>query len=166
MMTHNETNLRASDIVFLAVADLQRSGFESVTIAQALEHIEKMNFGDSKDIGTLRTHLSSHSLANKPARPNKTCMLFALGGGRVRLLNPNDAIDPSKNPREKFPQLDRIPPEFRELVNWAIERFEAAGGQTKKVGLEALLNLEGKFRYTSEGQSVADYVRELRSDWE
>lgn len=90
-------------------------------------------------------------------------MLFSPRKARVRLLRAGDTVNPNRTGK-KFPDLLDLPEQYHELVEWAKKQFQ----QSAKIesGYDILRRIRGTYRYTAEGQSVEDYVRELRKGWD
>ncbi|HWD39862.1 MAG TPA: hypothetical protein VG944_13525, partial [Fimbriimonas sp.] len=107
-------------------------------------------------------HVRQHCVANLPPNPGRYRMLFATGKARRRLLLPGDPVD-SRRDGKILPDPNEVPPQYRELIDWAKQRYESAR-ETKSV-YEKLIELRG----TGKGlwpEGADQFIRELRKDWE
>jgi hypothetical protein len=170
---HPRYRLRIADEVFLATARLhreypKRTDFRNAEIQKEVENL----FQDSRSGVT--THITSHCVANKSNHSAAAFrMLYETSYGNKRLLLSGDRIDPSRT-GDIFPDAERIPSHFRELVTWARKRFEngleaetpGTGSQAPKGRFSSVLGMRGLGKELWRDETADEYVRRLREGWE
>jgi hypothetical protein len=156
------SHLKIADEVFIATAVLHkenpdRDGFK---IGEIVDRVANL-FGDSRP--GVRVHASVHCVANRPPDPAPHRMLFELENHRRRLLKSGDAVHPQRKGKI-WPDAESVPPEYRDLIEWAKQRFEE-GEPPRARWLDGLFQMRGMGRELWKGQDPDEYVRELRENW-
>lgn len=159
-----EPVVKVADEVFLVVATLHRKFPDApdFSVDEIVAQAREMRIHPTLRPG-LEVHIRQHCVANKRPNPGNYRVLFATMTSRRRLLQPGDAVHPDRTGKQ-FPELSQVPAQYHELIEWAKSRTNE--GAEPISAIDALLAMRGAFRYTRPGQSVDDYVRELREGWE
>jgi hypothetical protein len=109
--------------------------------------------------------ISFDAVANKPANPGRTRMLFETARGRRRLYRPGDAYDVSREgpPDQRglrfVPFREDIPEQYRYLLDWYRDEY------ARPVDEDPILAMVGIGRGLWSDEHPDDYVRRLREDW-
>ena len=156
--------IKVGDEVFVAAALLHREHpeREDFTIGEIVDRVERENLYGELRPG-VRVHVSSHCVANRPPNPARLAMLYATPGNRRRLVREGDHVHPERNGKI-FPDPDDLPPRYRELIQWARERYGKGGGQPVR-WLEGIFQMAGTGRDIWKGEDPDEYVRKLREGW-
>jgi hypothetical protein len=157
--------ISAADLVWIAAAALskqhpERHGFSHDEIRRKVNALEPNHgFPDA----TIRTHITTHCVANKKPDPGKHRKLFANSDGSYRLYRFLDSCDPGRKLGKGIPDPARIPAKYRDLVAWYRKRESETGkaGETdpilalRGVGKEILQALGGGEKF----------IRDMRENW-
>jgi hypothetical protein len=164
-MTVTGVDIKVLDEVFIATALLHREhpDRQDFTISEIVDRATRENlFGKSRP--GVRAYASAHGVANRAPSPNRYGILYATGERTRRLLLAGDDVHPER--AEKiFPDLEDIPPQHHELVEWARMRYRKGTSQPVR-WLEGLLKMAGTGRDVWKGEDPDEYVRKLREGWE
>jgi len=158
-------SLSIADLVWVATASLSReqpgrSGFSSNDIRQKVYEIEPDHgFSDSG----IRTHISSHCVANKKPDPGKHRKLYLNPDETYRLYRPGDDCHSDRNNGKTLPKAEQIPPKYRDLLDWYTAAQDSAKSKPGKDPLLALRGL-GKEVWKDLGGGE-NFIRELREHW-
>lgn len=172
--------------VFIATALLHREqkGRLDFTIQEIVNRASRENITGEMRLG-VNVHASQHCVANKAPNPAKHRMLFSTGKHTRRLLLPGDEVHPDRTGKI-FPEAGEVPERYLSLLEWAKERYGAAGFSTsasrpvsagnssslrqepKSAGrwLESLFELEGLGKEHWKDVDPDEFVRQLREGWE
>jgi hypothetical protein len=110
--------------------------------------------------------ISFDSVANKPANPGQTRMLYATDRGRRRLFRWGDEYHPSREgPPARhgtrwIPRREDIPERYHHLLDWYATRYAPSATEP-----DPILGLRGLGKHLADGEHPDDYVRRLRRDW-
>jgi hypothetical protein len=158
--------ISCADLVWVATALLtrdepERTGFSHDEIRQKVYAIEPDHgFTDS----AVRTHISSHCVANKKPDPGKHCKLYLNPDGTYRLYRPRDQPHADRRNGKALPKAQNLPAKYQPLLAW----YDAAFKQQKrsKIDDDPILALEGvgKEMWASLGGGEK-FIRELRENW-
>jgi len=113
-------SIAAADLVWIATASLQRekparTGFSHDEIRQRVYALEPaQGFPDV----TIRTHITTHCVANKKPDPGKHRKLYLNADGTYRLYRPGDPTDPGRKDGKTLPDPNRIPAKYHDLLEW------------------------------------------------
>jgi hypothetical protein len=95
-------------------------------------------------------------------------MLYATGKRTRRLLLSSDDVHP-KRTGKIFPDPEEVPPEYRDLIEWAKQRFIGQGPRqdpSRARWLDSVFQLFGLGKDLRNGEDPDEYVRRLREGWE
>lgn len=157
--------IKVADEVLIATALLHRENpeREDFTISEIVERAEKENLAGELRPG-VRVHADLHCVANKPPNPARYRMLYATGKRTRRLLLSKDDVHPGRTGKV-WPDPEDIPEQYRELIDWAKQRF-GTGTPRRDQWLSGVLQLRGLGRDLWRDEDADDYVRKLRENWE
>ena len=170
-MVRNSTGheLSIGDEVWVATALLHREHPDqpNFTRRQIEDRIRRENI-----VGRFRPgvtpHIYLHTVANRPPRPAKLRMLFAIAEDRRRLFRHGDPYDRDREgPTDRggtrvTPDANQLPARYRELLDWYFSSYSpgAAGPQ----GGDPILALRGLGK-TIWNEQPDEYVERLRAGW-
>jgi hypothetical protein len=157
--------IKILDEVFIAAALLHREHPEKqdFTISEIIARAEAENPA-GKLRPAFRAYVSSHAVANRPPSPNRYAILYATGERTRRLLVEGDHIYPGRTGRT-FPNRENLPPRYRELIDWARNRY-SVGGSGPVPWLDGVLQMFGTGGELWRGEDPDEYVRRIREGWE
>ena len=157
--------IKVADEVFLATALLHRENpdREDFTISEIVDRAGKENLAGELRPG-VRVHASLHCIANRPPNPARYRMLYATGEVMRRLLLSQDDVHPGRTGKI-WPDPEDIPKQYRELIDWAKQRFGTATPR-RDHWLSGILQMRGLGRELWREEDPDEYVRKLREDWE
>jgi hypothetical protein len=124
----------------------------------------------NRALKTVKEHVRWHCVANLPARPNRSCMLFAtresdeLGGTHRRIFRDCDIhrIHPDRRGAPTHPVWAKLPQQFAYLRDW----YEVNRTRGSEPGTtDPLLALAGTGRGMFGDQGADAYVNSLRDGW-
>lgn len=153
--------LTVADAVWVGTAVLQRrlgkagrdTGFSTDTIVNFVQQLH-LTKGAQKSIWQ---HVNQHCVANRPPQPNRSRMLFALGGGVRRLFRDGDRSDPGRKDAPTHPEWEKLPRQYQDLKRWYEEEWnDGVGGMN-----DPLLALAGTWK----DEPADEYVAHLRENW-
>ena len=150
---------RVADEVWIATARLHYHGpdeseFEVVEIVRSAERTVE---GEVRP-GVL-THAYIHCVANAPPSPSgRYRMLIRTPTGRRRLFRPGDPCHPGRESGETVPARERIPENYRFLLDWYRDEYVPA----KRGASKSILDLRGMGKGIWAGADPDEYVRQLR----
>jgi hypothetical protein len=157
--------ITAADLVWIATASLEREnptrkGFSHDEIRQRVYAIEpEHGFPDA----TVRTHITTHCVANKKPDPGKHRKLYMNPDGTYRLYRPGDQCDLGRKQGKMSPDPNRIPSKYHDLLEWYRTRDT---GQSPAPEADPVLALRGVgkelWRELGGGEK---FIRELRANW-
>ena len=155
------TEVKISDEVFLATALLHRENpdrpdFSSREIVQRV----RAEFGDSRQ--SVAAHVSGHCVANVEPDGGRYRILYKTADGNRRLLLAGDDVHPRRHGKI-IPEAEEVPEKYRELIDWAKQRYEE-GGKPKR-WLQELLDAPGVGGSRSQ-EEIDEHVRQLREGWD
>jgi hypothetical protein len=157
--------ISAADLVWIAVAALskqhpERHGFSHDEIRRKVNELEPHHgFPDA----TIRTHITTHCVANKKPDPGKHRKLYANSDGSYRLYSAQDSCHPGRKDGRTAPDPMRVPEKYAELLRWARDREPVIGNAAKTDPILALAGV-GKevWRRLGGGEK---FIREMRENW-
>jgi hypothetical protein len=163
--TRTGIEVKVADEAFLATALLHREHPErpDFTIIEIVERARKENLYGELRPG-VRVHATLHCVANRAPNPGRYRMLYATGDHTRRLLHSSDEVHPQRIGKT-FPDPEDVPPEYRELIDWAKRRFGKEGPGRER-WLDGVFQLIGLGKELWAGENPDDYVRKLREGWE
>ncbi|MCZ6647651.1 MAG: hypothetical protein O7B30_00170 [Thaumarchaeota archaeon] len=88
--------------------------FRQSQIFRKVKELQLMKVSDS----TIRTHISSHCVANRKAQPDTHRKLFAVRNGWFRLYRPGDPYDMTRGRGRIAPLPRETPEKHRWFLNW------------------------------------------------
>jgi hypothetical protein len=157
--------ITAADLVWIATASLEREnparkGFSHDEIRQRVYAIEpEHGFPDA----TVRTHITTHCVANKKPDPGKHRKLYMNPDGTYRLYRLGDSYDSGRKEGKTSPDPNRIPSKYHALLEWYRTRDI---GQSLAPEVDPILALQGVgkelWRELGGGEK---FIRELRANW-
>ena len=159
-------HLSAADLVWLATAILtrmhpDRSGFSHEEILGKVEEIEPDH---GFKAATIPTHITSHCVANKKPDPGKHRKLFMNADGTYRLYRPRDPYHPGRKDGKLLPDANRIPPKYREFLDWYQVKYAHSRPAIDEDPILALRGLGKEYlRQLGRGEK---FLRDLREGWE
>jgi hypothetical protein len=161
-MNSISAEIKIADEVFLATALLHRENPKK-TDFWAKEIIQRVRteFGDSRQ--SVAAHVSGHCVANLEPNGGRYRILYKTSNGNRRLLMPADDVHPSRRGKI-FPEPEDVPDKYRELIDWAKQRYERGAAQDESP-LLTLVRAQGMGGRRSQGE-IDDFVRQLREGWD
>ena len=120
---------------------------------------------------SIRQHVTQHSVANRKAQPNRSCMLYATrevgdqGDTHRRIFRDCDInrIHPDRRGAPTHPVWERLPKQYAYLRDWyEVERKRGS----EQVTTDPLLALAGTGRGMFGDQGADAYVNSLRNGWD
>jgi hypothetical protein len=162
-LTRNE--IKVADEVFIATALLHREHpeREDFTVNEIVDRAERENlFGELRP--GVKVHAYLHCVANRRPNSVRHGMLYATANNRRRLVREGDDVHPERTGKT-FSDPDDLPPQYRELIKWAKERYRRGGG-TPVRWLEGVFQMAGTGVDIWNGEDPDEYVRKLREGWE
>jgi hypothetical protein len=159
------SDIKVADEVFVATALLHREhpDREGFTVREIVDRAERENLYGKLRPG-VQVHASLHCVANKPPNQGRHRMLYETANHRRRLVREGDDVHPGRTGKT-FPDPDDLPPQYRELINWAKERYSKGGSKPVR-WLEGVFQMFGTGKDVWEGEDPDEYVRKLREGWE
>lgn len=162
--------LSVADAIWVGVALLHRK-FDQRSQFSVDEIVESVvtNHLTDRALKSVRTHAQWHCVANLPARPNRSCMLFAtreadeLGGSHRRIFRDCDVtrIHPDRRGAPTHPLWEKLPKQFADLRDW----YETERKKGSEQIADPLLALIGTGRGMFGDQGADAYVNSLRDGW-
>ena len=158
-------DVKVADEVFIATALLHRENPErqDFTMSEIVERAARENLHGELRPG-VRVHASLHCVANRAPNPGRYRMLYATGDRTRRLLQSSDEVHPQRTGKI-WPELEDVPAQYRELIEWAKQRYGKASLRQGR-WLDGILQLRGMGRELWQGEDPDEYVRKLRESWE
>ena len=182
MNTSAESEVLLADGVWIATALLHREHPERLDFSE--EEIKNRFLAEGLPRGlhpnSLPAHISSHCVANKP-RSRKLDNPSKLQGGAYRLLYETrpgfrrlyrpgddvhlDRIQPRK-PSKELPQWEKLPPKYRQLLDWYEEWKQKSGKDPGSPRWEddPLIRLVGSGSHVWADEHADEYVNRLRQE--
>jgi len=153
--------LTVADAVWVGTAILQRKvgkadrdkGFSTETIVDFVQQLH-LTKGAQKSVWQ---HVNQHCVANRPPQPNRSRMLFALGGGVRRLFRDGDRSDPGRKDAPTHPDWEKLPQQYQDLRRWYEEEWNRSVDGLN----DPLLALAGTWK----DEPADEYVAHLRENW-
>lgn len=160
-----EIDLKVADEVFIATALLHRENpdREDFTVSEIADRAAMENIFGKQRPG-VRIHASLHCVANKPPNPANYRMLYAVGQRR-RLIKAGDPVHPGRIGKI-WPTPDDIPEKYRELIDWAKQRYGKEEIDTASPWLGSILAMRGMGAALWAGENPDEYVSRLREGWD
>ena len=149
---------------FIVLAKMHRDNPEANDFgyAELLDTAEVLDLGPTRE--TIYQHLSQHNVANTKASPDRYRMFYRPSRGRVRLLEPGDPIDATRD-GAKFPDESAVDPRYVELVKWAKQRYSESERKPSTI-YESLLSLYGSGKELWAVVHADAYIERIREGWE
>ncbi len=156
---------KVADEVWIAAALLQREHprREDFSIEEVMERAAKEAGKEPLRPGVY-VHVVQHCVANRPPNPGRYRMLFETSSGRRRLFRSGDNYDPAREGAKTVPDVDDIPTEYRNLLDWY--RDWNRDTLEDKIKNDPLLALRGSGKELWADEHADEYVRRLREGWE
>jgi hypothetical protein len=108
-------------------------------------------------------HIRQHCVANKEPNPNRSCVLFATEGGRLRLYRDSDPRHPGREGAPSHPKWENLPENFHALREW----YETVwNSPSALIANDPLLNAIGTGKGMFGDQGADAYVNSLRDAWD
>lgn len=162
--------LTVADAVWVGVAILHRK-FEKRSQFSIDEIVESVvtNHLTSGTRTSVRQHVVQHSVANRKAQPNRSCMLYATrevgdpGDTHRRIFRDCDVnrIHPARRGAPTHPVWGNLPKQFADLRDW----YETDRKKGSEQVTDPLLALAGTGRGMFGDQGADAYVNSLRDGW-
>lgn len=161
--TSAAADITITDEVFIATALLHREHPQQdyFSVLEIVERVAQENIYGALRPG-VRTHVTQHCVANKPPNPGNHRILYAIGPTR-RLLKAGDDVHPGRTGKI-WPSPEDLPEKYRELVDWAKQRY-GADTNTGSAWLGSVLAMRGMGRDLWAGENPDEYVNRLREGW-
>jgi hypothetical protein len=164
MIPSVDVDIKVADEVFIATALLHREHphQETFSVLDIVERCAQENIYGSQRPG-VRTYATQHCVANKLPNPGNYRILYAIGNKR-RLLKAGDDVHPGRIGKI-WPNPDEIPERYRELIDWAKQRYgEHADAAPEWLG--SILAMRGMGADLWAGENPDEYVNRLREGWD
>ena len=158
------TNLRVADEVWLAAATLHRRHPDRTdfSIEEIMGQAEAADLTGQPLRPGVKVHVYQHCVANKPPNPGRYRMLYETASGRRRLFRAGDPCHPRRSTGKHVPVREAIPAERRDLLDWYVEEYCEADGQTD----DPVLALRGLGKEIWADEDADAYVLRQRADWQ
>jgi len=157
--------LKIADEVWLATAQLH---FERPEAADFSIDEIVWRAGRFENPASIRpgvyVHVIQHCVANRPANPGKSRILFETSEGRRRLYRKSDPFHPSRSGSKVTPAPEDIPVEYHELLIWYAKWSERTA--TSRSSADPLLQLAGSGKNLWVDETPDEYVERLREGWQ
>jgi hypothetical protein len=158
--------MSAADLVWVATATLarespERGGFSHDEIRRKVYELEP---GHGFEDSTIRTHITTHCVADKKPDPGKHRKLHLNPDSSYRLYRPGDPYHPGRKDGKLLPDPNRIPVKYHDLLAW----YRTCNTPAKRTSAQtdpilALLGV-GKEMWRELGGGDK-FIRELRENW-
>lgn len=157
--------IKVADEVFIATALLHREhpDREDFSVTEIVERAIQENLVGEIRPG-VKVHAYLHCVANRAPNPARLRMLYASTDRTRRLLRSGDDVHPERNGKI-FPDPDDVPEQYRELIEWAKQRYGKEQPPRTR-WLDGILQMRGMGRELWKDEDPDVYVRRLREDWE
>jgi hypothetical protein len=183
MRTITDEETRIADGVWIAAALLHKENPDSPDFPEA--EIQSRFLAEGLPRGqhsnTLKTHISSHCVANRP-RSRKSEDPSKLQGGAYRILYetrpgfrrlflPSDDVHPDRlqvrRQSKYLPVREQIPKKYWPLLDWYEEWSKRSPLPIPEddIDNDPLLRLRGSGRHIWAGEHADEYVERLRREW-
>jgi hypothetical protein len=158
--------ITVADLIWVSTAMLTRETPERKDFAP--EEIRRRAYELHPDHGftdsTIRTHITSHCVANKKADPGKHRKLFMTPSGRYRLYLPGDNYHPDRKTGKELPKAADLPEQHRGLLDWYHSEYDRSEPTTFEN--DPILGLQGLGQEVWESLGGGEkFIRELRANW-
>lgn len=163
-------DLTVADAVWVGVALLHRR-FDKRSQFSVDEIVESVvsNHLTDRALKTIKEHVRWHCVANRPARPNRSCMLYATrdpgdpGDTHRRIVLDCDVprIHPDRRGAPTHPAWEKLPKQYADLRDW----YEIERKKGSEQRIDPLLALAGTGRGMFGDQGADAYVHSLRDGW-
>jgi len=157
--------LKIADEVWLATAQLHRDNpnADDFSIEEIVWKAGKFEAPAAIRPG-IYVHVIQHCVANRPANPGKSRMLFETSEGRRRLYRKSDPFHSSRRGSKIAPAPEDIPVEYQKLLLWYADWSE----RTSRTQAESdpLLRLKGSGKQIWADETPDKYVKRLREGWQ
>ena len=160
-----KSQLKVADEVWIAAVLLHREHPEAVDFAieEIVERARKEGLHEPLRPGVY-VHIVQHCVANRPPNPARYRMLFETSEGRRRLYRLGDTYNPEREGGKITPEVEDIPQEYAELLNWY--RDWTAANARNATENDPLLKAQGSGKHLWADEPADEYVRRLREGWE
>jgi hypothetical protein len=158
--------IACADLVWVATALLsreqpQRAGFTHEEIHRKVHEIEPQHgFTDS----AVRSHISSHCVANRNPDPGKHRKLYRNEDGTYRLFRPGDKYNSERRDGKLLPKGEKLPAKYRDLIDWYESSIRATEHTSPENDPILALRGLGKDVWKSLGGGE-EFIRKLRENW-
>jgi hypothetical protein len=157
-----DPDLTVADAVWVGTAIMheqypQAAGFTIEDIVNRVVSL-RLTKGGQKSVWQ---HVNQHCVANRKPQPNRSRMLFALGGGNRRLFRDGDRSDPGREGAPTHPQWNRLPEAYRYLEQW----YEQWNRPAQTMEDDPLLKLVGSGTEIWKHAHSDEFVASLRDGW-
>jgi len=162
--------LTVTDAVWVGVALLHRR-FDKRSQFSIDEIVECVvtNHLTSGTRTSVRQHVIQHSVANRKAQPNRSCMLYATrevsdpGDTHRRIFRDCDVnrIHPDRRGAPTHPVWEKLPKQYADLRDW----YETDRKKGSEKIIDPLLALIGTGRGMFGDRGADAYVNSLRDGW-
>ncbi len=158
------SNIRVADEVWLAAATLHRNhpNRTDFSVDEIMAQAESADITGQPLRPGVKVHVYQHCVANKPPNPARYRMLYETASGRRRLFRPGDPCQPRRSTGKHVPVREAIPAQHRDLLDWYVEEYCEAAGQTD----DPVLALRGLGKEIWADEDADAYVRRQRADWQ
>lgn len=151
--------------IWIACALLHRAHPErpSFTQSEIIAKLRDLKLEPEVSKQALWAHLGGHCLAIKKADPARLRILHKEADGTLRLFRPGDPEHPERRSGRIAPVEDKLPPKYRELLNWYRGEYCAglAGSEA-----DSILALRGVGKQVWRELGGGDeFIRRIRGDW-
>lgn len=155
-------DLKVADAVWVGTALLheqypQTQGFSTEEIVNKVLSLH-LTKGGQKSVWQ---HVNQHCVANRKPQPNRSRMLFALGGGNRRLFRDGDRSDPERAGAPTHPEWSELPMVYRHLEKWYAEWNRPVRSNED----DPLLRLVGSGAEIWKHTHADEFVASLREGW-
>lgn len=118
-------NPSTPNAVWIALAQLHKDNPDRVAfrVREIVDAVKRLHLQGNVTEETVRTHISSHCVANKPPRPDTHRKLVKLSQGMYRLYVDGDYFDERRSSGQTVPLPDMIPQGFHHLLDWYYNEY-------------------------------------------
>ena len=157
--------LNIADEVWLATAQLHldNPNADDFSIEEIVRKAGKFEAPATIRPG-IYVHVVQHCVANRPANPGRSRILFETSQGRRRLYRKSDPYHSSRTGSKMTPEPEDIPMEYQKLLLWYADWSEQMS--RSQVKSDPLLQLKGSGRQIWADETPDEYVERLREGWQ
>ena len=157
--------IKVADEVWVVTALLHREqpNQPDFSIEEIIQRAQEESLCENFRKG-LYVHVVQHCVANRAPNPGRYRMLYETVRGRRRLFRKGDSYHPAREGAKIMPEIENVPPQYRNLVAWYRDWSAATSERTGAKDPLKIMREISKGMWAEENPD--EYVRRLREGWE